>query len=122
MEIGQLNHYLDRWVWRHRVQRAVRWSLRGAALALAIALAITLVAVLRGLLLQSEFVLIAIGLMLIGLIGAAMIAFVWPLNRLAAARRFDRDFWLRERISTALELALPDRPSGEMDNFNCKMR
>jgi len=31
MEIGQLNHYLDRWVWRHRVQRAVRWSLRGAA-------------------------------------------------------------------------------------------
>ena len=48
--------HLDRWLRRYRVQRAVRWSLRGAALALALALAITLIAVLRGLLLQSEFI------------------------------------------------------------------
>lgn len=109
---AQLNHHLDRWVRRYRVQRAVRWSLRGAALALAVALIITVVAILRGLLLQSEFVLIAIGLMLIGLIGAATAGFVWPLDRLAAARWFDRHFELKERVSTALELAhaLPRTP------------
>src|SRR5512143_2568791 len=104
-EINQLKHHLDRWVRRYRVQRAVRWSLRGAALALAVALAITLIAVLRGLLLQTEFLMIAIGLMSIGLIGTAAAGFVWPLDRLVAARRFDRQFGLHERISTALELA-----------------
>jgi hypothetical protein len=111
-EFDQLNHHLDRWVQRYRVQRAVRWSLRGAAVALAAALAITLIAVLRGLLLQGEFVLIAIGPMVIGSIGAAAAGFVWPLDRLTAARRFDRHFGLRERISTALELAQLDRSSG----------
>jgi hypothetical protein len=110
----ELNHYLDRWVRRYRVQRAVRWSLRGAAMALALALAITVIAVLRGLLLQGEFIAIALGLMLSGLIGAAAIGLGWPLDRLTAARRFDRDFGLRERISTALELARADRSSGEI--------
>jgi hypothetical protein len=116
VDVDQLNHHLDRWVRRDRVQRAVRWSLRGAAIALALALAITLIAVLRGLLLQSEFVLIAIGLMAIGSIGAAAIAFAWPAyaDRLTAARRFDRDFGLRERISTALELSHTDRSFGEI--------
>jgi hypothetical protein len=112
----ELNHHLDRWVRRYRVQRAVRWSLRGAVIALALALAITLIAVLHGLLLQNEFLLIAIGLLLIGLIGAAAIGFVLPAyaDRLAAARRFDQDFGLRERISTALELAPRDRSSNEI--------
>jgi hypothetical protein len=112
-----LNYHLDRWVRRYRLQRAVRWSLRGAALALALALLITVVAVLRGLLLRSEFIVIAIGLMLIGSIGAAALAFVWPLDRLGAARRFDRDFGLRERISTALELSQADRSSGEIERL-----
>jgi hypothetical protein len=114
VELDQLNHYLDRWMRRYRMQRAVRWALRGTAIALVIALALTLIAVLRGLLLQGEFLLIALGLMLIGLIGAGTTAFVWPLDRLAAARRFDRDFGLRERISTALELARLDRSSGDI--------
>ncbi|NTU64678.1 MAG: hypothetical protein HGB05_15070, partial [Chloroflexi bacterium] len=114
VELDQLNHHLDRWMRRYRVQRAVRWSLRGAAVALALALAITLIAVLRGLLLQAEFIVSAIGLMLIGLIGVVAAGFVWPLDRFTAARRFDRDFGLRERISTALELARLDRSSGEI--------
>jgi hypothetical protein len=114
VEFEQINHHLDRWVRRYRLQRAVRWSLRGAAIALALALLITLIAVLRGWLLQNEFIVIAIGLMLIGLIGAATIGFGWPLDRLTAARRFDRDFGLRERISTALELFQADRASGEI--------
>jgi hypothetical protein len=112
--LTELNHHLDRWVRRYRVQRAVRWSLRGAAIALACALAITLIAVLRGLLLQGEFIAIALGLMLIGMTGAAAIGFAWPLDRFTAARRFDRRFGLRERISTALELARLDRSSGEI--------
>jgi hypothetical protein len=115
-ETDQLNRHVDRWVRRYRVQRAVRWALRGAALALALALAITLIAIWRGLLLQSEFLAVAIGLTLIGLIGAVAAGFVWPAyaDRLAAARRFDRDFGLRERISTALELAQVDRSPGEI--------
>jgi hypothetical protein len=113
-EFDQLNQQLNRWLRRYRVQRAVRWSLRGAAGALALALALTVIAVLRGLLLQSEFIVIAIGLMMIGLISAATIGLGWPAyaDRLAAARRFDRDFGLRERISTALELGPPDRSTG----------
>ncbi len=112
--LTELNRHLDRWLRRYRLQRAVRWSLRGAAAALALALAITLIAVLRGMLLQAEFVLVTMGLMLIGLIGAAAIGYLWPLDRLTAARRFDRDFGLRERISTALELAHSDRSSSDL--------
>src|SRR5512135_3137182 len=98
--LAELNHHLDRWLRRYRLQRAVRWSLRGAAITLTAALTITLIAVLRGLMLQGEFVLIALGLMLIGLIGAAAAGFVWPLDRVVAARRFDRHFDLKERVST----------------------
>lgn len=112
--LTELSHHLDRWLRRYRLQRAVRWSLRGAAFALALALAITVIAVLRGLLLQGEFLLIALGLMVIGWIGAAALGLGWPLDRLTAARRFDRDFGLRERISTALEFSQPDRSSGEI--------
>ncbi len=112
--LTELNRHLDHWMRRYRAQRAVRWSLRGAALALAIGLAITLIAVLRGLLLQTEFLMIAIGLMLIGLIGTAAAGFVWPLDRLVAARRFDRQFGLRERISTALEFSGADRSAGDI--------
>ena len=119
-EIDQLNHHLDRWMRRYRAQRAVRWALRGAASGLALALAITLIAVLRGLLLQSEFLMIAIGLMLIGLIGTAVAGFVWPRDRLTAARRFDRDVGLNERVSTALELAQADRSSGEIGQLQLR--
>jgi hypothetical protein len=111
----QLNRQLDRWLRRYRVQRAVRWSLRGAALALGLVLAITLLAMLRGLLLQSEFLLIAIGLMLLGTISAVAAGLLWPLDRLTAARWFDRRFELRERVSTALELTQSDRSSSEIE-------
>jgi hypothetical protein len=120
-----LNHQLDGWLRRYRLQRAVRWSLRGAALALGVALVITLIAVLRGLLLQAEFIALAIGLMVIGTISAAAAGYLWRPDRLAAARWFDRHFGLRERVSTALEFAhalsaeqgragRADRSSGEI--------
>ncbi len=103
--LTDLNHQLDGWLRRYRLQRAVRWSLRGAALALGVALVITLIAVLRGLLLQGEFITLAIGLMVIGTISAAAAGYLWRPDRLVAARWFDRHFGLRERVSTALELA-----------------
>ncbi len=113
--VTELNQQLNRWLRRYRWQRAVRWSPRGAALALAVALGLTLIAVLRSLLLQDEFVAMAIGLMLMGLIGAAAAGWVWPLDRWAAARWFDQHFGLSERVSTALELAQADRFSGELE-------
>jgi hypothetical protein len=110
-----LNRQLDSWLRRYRLQRAVRWSLRGAALALGVAFVITLIAVLRGLLLQAEFIALAISCLLIGTISAALAGYLWPLDRLTAAHWFDRRFGLRERVSTALELAQPDRSSSELE-------
>jgi hypothetical protein len=113
--LTELNHQLDGWLRRYRLQRAVRWSLRGTALALGMALVITLIAVLRGLLLQVEFIALAIGLMVIGAISAAAAGYLWRLDRLTAARWFDRHFGLRERVSTALELAQSDRASNDIE-------
>ena len=113
--LTELNHQLDGWLRRYRLQRAVRWSLRGAALALGVALVVTLIAVLRGLLLQAEFLALAIGLMVIGAISAAAAGVLWRPDRLTAARWFDRHFGLRERVSTALELAQADRSSGDIE-------
>jgi hypothetical protein len=113
--VDQINQHLDRWLRRYRLQRAVRWSLRGAAIALALALIVTLMAVWRSALLQAEFVTITIGMTVIGFISAAAAGYLWPLDRLTAARRFDRDFGLRERVSTALELAQSDRSFGEIE-------
>lgn len=112
--LTDLNHQLDGWLRRYRLQRAVRWSVRGAAIALGVALVITLIAVLRGLLLQGEFVMIALGMMLLGVISAAAAGYLWRPDRLTAARWFDRHFGLRERVSTALELAQSDRSSGDL--------
>jgi hypothetical protein len=111
----QINQQLDRWLRRYRLQRTVRWSLRGTAIALVITAIVTLFAVWRGALLQAEFVVITIGMTLVGFSVAVIAGYLWPLDRLTAARRFDRDFGLRERISTALELAHSDRSSGDIE-------
>ena len=110
----ELNQQLDRWLRRYRLQRAVCWSLRGAVSALVITLPIALVAVFRGALLQSEFVAMVIIVTLSGWLVAALTGYVWRLDRLAAARRFDRHFKLSERMSTALELSRSDQSTSEL--------
>lgn len=111
----ELHRYLNRWLSRLRLQRAVAWSMRGAIAGLLIALATGIVAMLGGRILRSEFLLLVGAAALSGAAIIAVAAYAWPISRLRAARLFDRRFDLRERVSTALELsAQPDSTAAEI--------
>ncbi len=103
--ISDLTHLLTGWLYWLRLRRAATWAWRGLATGLGLALVLGIAGLLQARLLRSEFLALA-GLLalLIPLISGAA-AYLWPTDAPAAARRFDREFHLQERISTALELA-----------------
>lgn len=103
--IADLNRYLDGWIRWFRWRRAVAWAGRGLLCGLALSLAIALVAVYRGQLLRAEFLALTAFISVAGLLLAALAAYLWPISRLPVARAFDLHFGLRERVSTALEIA-----------------
>lgn len=102
--ITDLSQILNSWTRRLRFQRALTWALRGLTAGLALALVLGSIALYRADLLRNEFLtLVIIAPLLVGLI-SALTAFFWALPPLKAARYFDRQFHLKERVSTALEL------------------
>ncbi|HVN52850.1 MAG TPA: hypothetical protein VMT46_00875 [Anaerolineaceae bacterium] len=104
MEWDELNSILDGWLRWHQQRQAVRWGLRGLAAGLGAAVLAALFLLSRRLLLSVEFWMLAGGLALAGLFLAGATALLWRRDRLGLARRFDRAFGLRERVSTALDL------------------
>jgi hypothetical protein len=102
--ISELSHTLNNWIRHLRMQRALTWLVRGLTLGLVIALVGGVIALYRLDLLREEFV----ALVLMSAVGtsviASIIAYLWPVEQLRAARYFDRAFRLGERVSTALEL------------------
>jgi len=100
-----LEQHIRRWLGRLRLQRAVAWSGRGLIAGLAASLVAAIAAMLNGLLLRAEFVSVVGLAAFAGAAIAAAVAYAWPTPRLRAARFFDMRFGLRERVSTALELA-----------------
>jgi hypothetical protein len=102
--IHDLSLTLNHWTRRLRMQRAIIWSLRGLIIGLALALIAVTYGVFQLILLRIEFIAITIALTLITPIVAGLIAYLWPVQPLQAARHFDRMFHLGERVSTAFEL------------------
>jgi hypothetical protein len=110
--ITELSDTLDHWIRHMRTQRALTWSLRGLIAGLALALIIGLVGLVQLQLLRNEFLILVILSSVLTASIAAVIAYLWPIQPLFAARYFDRTFHLGERVSTALELGRNSEQTG----------
>ena len=106
----ELHAIFEGWLRRQRLSRALGWAggglLWGAGLAVLLGVALTWSARI----LPVELALLAAVLLLAGLLGGGLAGLLWPLPTMPAARHFDRQFGLRERLSTALELAQIEPP------------
>jgi hypothetical protein len=111
---GSLNdiyYHLDRWRRWYRLRRAAAWGLHGFMLCLALALAAGLALLFGARLLPTEFYRLLVLSALAGMLAGGALGFAWSFPRAKAARFFDLRFGLKERISTALELAGGQTPS-----------
>jgi hypothetical protein len=102
--ISHLSNILTHWTRRLRIQRAFKWFLRGLILGLALAFIAGVYGLLQLILLRNEFLAVTFTLTLVTPIVTSLIAYLWPVQPMEAARHFDRVFHLDERISTAFEL------------------
>jgi hypothetical protein len=99
-----LTRHLDRWIRRRRFQRSLRWAAIGTAAGAGIALAIALYAVISLNLIASGFLAAGSIALAAGTAIGFLTGLVWPVDPAAAAREFDLEFELKERVSTALDL------------------
>jgi len=107
--MADLSPIFDAWLRWLRLRRAVDGALRGLLFGLALSLCVGLVGLFQTRLLRSEFLALVGTALVIFPVAGALLAALWPLRRIDAARYFDRVFGLQERISTALELHSPGR-------------
>ncbi len=100
-----LTRSVRRWDRRRRLALLVVWLPRGLMLGLGIGVVLALVSRQRAWLLPEE-VLTITGAISAGLALAGLaVVWAWPRSVAHSARYFDRRFDLKERVSTALELA-----------------
>ena len=104
MTFQDLSHTLNGWMRWMRLQHAATWALRGLVGGLALALLTAIIGMFEARLLRAEFVGMVLAFALTLPLAAGIVAYLWPLQPLKAARYFDRVFHLNERVSTALEL------------------
>jgi len=71
---------------------------------LTFSLLLGLIGLVQTRLLRAEFLILVAALALTGFLVTSLVAVFWPIPHLKAARAFDLEFHLDERISTALEL------------------
>lgn len=105
INIETLNEYLGAWLRWLRLRRAVLWAGRGLSIGLGISIIASIVLVLGGLLIRSEYIAMILSVSAFGAGLASLGAYLWPVSRLRAAQVFDVKFGLRERVSTAFEIA-----------------
>lgn len=113
MAFTDLSKTVNGWIGWLRLQRAIKWSLRGLVGGLALALGVGVVEIFQAQLLEMEFFIVIAVLLAVTPLIAGTVAYLWPIQPLKAARYFDRVFHLNERVSTALELHQaqhPDQP------------
>ena len=107
------------WAQRAKLQHSLRWLCFGLAVGLGVALLPALAARIWPLLTIPQLLLIGVSTASAGF----LMALTWPWLRglrtpvLAHARRFDNEFGLHQRISTALELS-----AGSLRNSNDELR
>ena len=101
---SELSHHLANWIRWLRIRRGLAWALRGLLIGLTFSLLLGLLGLLQARILRSEYLTLVAASAAIFALGASLIAVLWPIPHLKAARVFDLEFHLDERISTALEL------------------
>ncbi|NLH09434.1 MAG: hypothetical protein GX484_17780 [Chloroflexi bacterium] len=104
-DLRRIHAALETWGTRLRLQQSAVWLPRGLAIGLAVAVLAAVAARIWPLMPRPRLILLAGLLALAGALGALLTVWVWPRTRLKLARRFDRAFGLRERLTTALEIA-----------------
>lgn len=104
LSITDLNQTLITWTRRLRLKRALTWSLRGLIVGLVLSLILGSLGLYQARLLRDEFLVLILSLSLLTPLLFGLTAYLWRIQPLTAARRFDLLFHLEERVSTALEL------------------
>nr|MBN1229623.1 hypothetical protein [Anaerolineae bacterium] len=112
LELKRIYGFIRRWGIRLRLLQSAAWLPRGLAAGLVVSLGIAVVARLWPILTRGE--VIRFGGLAAGVFVLLMILAVWLWRRSPQqlARKFDRKFGLKERLSTALELAEGCIPGG----------
>ena len=103
--LAELQDIFSEWLARYRLGRALRFAGLGLALGAGFTLLLGAALTWGRLILPLELVWLGGVCLLTGALLGLLAGLLWPLPRRPLARRFDRQFGLQERISTALELA-----------------
>ena len=104
-QLAELKDIFADWLARYRLVRSLRAAGIGLALGAGLALLLGTALTWARLILPVELAWLAAACLLSGLLLGLLAGLLWPVERMPAARRFDRQFGLQERLSTALELA-----------------
>ena len=100
-----LTRSVRRWDRRRRLALLVVWLPRGVMLGLGIGVILALMARRRPWLLPEEVLTVTAALSVGLALAVLAVVWAWPRSVAHSARYFDRRFDLKERVSTALELA-----------------
>src|SRR5687767_5154470 len=101
---NQLERFLSAWDLRLRLTQSVIWLPRGLAAGLLAAILVLVAARFWPLLPTRILIPLSIVLGLLGVIGSLLGVWLWQRSPLQQARRFDRVFGLKERMSAAIEI------------------
>src|SRR5215213_8437711 len=99
-----LTGIVRRWDRRLRLSQTLLWFPRSLLPGLAVGLVLAIMSRLRPWLLPQQIALVAGALVALGAVVFALGVWLWRRPALTSARRFDLQFELGERVSTALEL------------------
>jgi hypothetical protein len=103
--LRQLHQVMSRWHARLRLQQSIDWLPRGLAAGLFLGLLVAVAARIWPLLDAEAVVLASLLLAALGVLAALLTVWLWRRAPIKLARRFDLRFGLKERLSTAVELA-----------------
>src|SRR5438128_2298645 len=102
---SQLERFLSAWDLRLRLVQSMIWLPRGLAAGLLAAILVLIAARFWPLLPTRILIPLSVVLALLGVLGALLGVWLWKRSPLQRARRFDRVFGLKERMSAAIEIA-----------------
>ncbi|MEJ2148861.1 MAG: hypothetical protein P8Z40_05215 [Chloroflexota bacterium] len=103
--LRQLNQAMSRWHARLRLQQSIDWLPRGLAAGLFLSLLLAVASRFWPLLDTAAIVITSVLLAVAGVLAALLTVWLWRRAPIKLARRFDLSFGLKERLSTAVELA-----------------
>ncbi len=114
-KLSELLDLMASWRRWQRWRRGLEWASYGLIGGLCLSLCMGALGIFLGWLLQTEFVLVAVGITMLEIVICLICGYAWPISIQQAARTFDRSLNLKERISTAVEYSFPDPHSPASD-------